>query len=29
MIGNDIEKFQFLPDEKLMEIRKVKEDLFR
>ena len=29
MISNDMEKFEFLPDEKLVEIRNVKEDLFR
>ena len=29
MIANDIEKFQFLPDEKLVAIRNVKDDLFR
>ena len=29
MISNDIEKFVFLPDQKLVEIRNVKEDLFR
>ena len=29
MIANDIEKFQFLPEEKLVEIGNVKEDLFR
>ena len=29
MISNDIEKFEFLPDEKLVQVRNVKEDLFR
>ena len=29
MMANDIEKFEFLPDEKLVEIRNVKKDLFR
>ena len=29
MIANDIEKFEFLPGEKLVEIRNVKKDLFR